>query len=174
MAIACALHGSDAHAVDADRNAVRAARRNAILNDVQLTVRDGDLFAPFADEQFDLITANPPYLPTPPIRFDVDAPHGIVACDGGWDGRVVIDRILQRAPAALRDGGQLLLVQSSLADIDRTLAAMRDAGLAADIAVCDIEPLGPISLKRLTYLRGGGFVGDELSETLAVVRGRAI
>src|SRR5262245_32707253 len=44
--------------------AAAIARRNAARNQVadRVDVREGDLFAPVAGEQFDLITANPPYI----------------------------------------------------------------------------------------------------------------
>ena len=51
-------------AVDVNPAAVRCARLNAILNGVdnRVEVREGDLFAPVAGEQFDVVLFNPPYI----------------------------------------------------------------------------------------------------------------
>ena len=51
-------------AVDVSPAAVRCARLNALLNDLEkrVEVREGDLFAPLARERFDLVLFNPPFL----------------------------------------------------------------------------------------------------------------
>src|SRR3954447_16226096 len=52
--------------VDVSRRAVWNARVNARFNGVRVRARRGDLFAAVAGERFDLIIANPPYVPGPP------------------------------------------------------------------------------------------------------------
>ena len=76
-------------AVDRSARAVLAARLNARLNGLDVEVRSGDLFGALRPgERFDLILANPPYLPAPGVaRPD----H---RWDAGTDGRAVLDRIL--------------------------------------------------------------------------------
>jgi release factor glutamine methyltransferase len=51
-------------AVDLSPAAVRCARLNALLNDLdgRVDVREGDLFAPLGQERFDLVLFNPPFL----------------------------------------------------------------------------------------------------------------
>jgi release factor glutamine methyltransferase len=51
-------------AVDVSPAAVRCARLNALLNDLdrRVDVREGDLFAPLERERFDLVLFNPPFL----------------------------------------------------------------------------------------------------------------
>ena len=63
LAITAALAGAKATAVDISRRAVACAWSNARLNGTRIRARCGDMFAPVAEEQFDLIVANPPYLP---------------------------------------------------------------------------------------------------------------
>lgn len=73
----------------------------------------GDLFEPLGDrERFELITANPPYIPHEEIAgLDRDVrdfePH--LALDGGADGLGILSRIVQRAPDYLVAGGVLAL-----------------------------------------------------------------
>ena len=53
--------------VDVSRRALVTATINARLNGVRVTPRRGDLFAPVAGRQFDLVVSNPPYLPSDDI-----------------------------------------------------------------------------------------------------------
>jgi release factor glutamine methyltransferase len=58
---AAAHQGAQVVAVDINPAAVRAARVNALLNEVEtaVDVREGDLFAAVADERFDVVIFNP-------------------------------------------------------------------------------------------------------------------
>jgi len=67
-----------------------------------------DIFSP---QSFDLVVANPPYIPTGElshlprrVRFEPRS-----ALDGGEDGAVLIRDILTKAPILLRPGGLLAL-----------------------------------------------------------------
>lgn len=111
-------------AVDANPAAVACARANAQANSVAVDVRQGDLFGPVAaaSERFDLVTMNPPYLPTD--REERPGPE-VRAWDGGPGGAVVVDRFLAALGAHLLPRGRGLLVLSTLTDYDL------DARLAA-------------------------------------------
>jgi len=79
---------------------------------VPLRALRGDLTAPVAGEQFDVVVSNPPYVPA---ATDVLPQHGpLRAFDGGRDGRTPLDRVFDEAPAVLAPGGQLLAVHSEL------------------------------------------------------------
>jgi len=102
-----------ATAVDASAAALSLARANAESSTVQdrLSLLEGDLFAPVpAEDRFDLIVANPPYVAesddVPPDVRDHE-PH--LALFGGPDGLDVIRRIIRDAPRFLRKGGALAL-----------------------------------------------------------------
>src|SRR3954454_22814513 len=56
-------HGGHLTTVDVSRRARLTARLNAVLNGVPIDARRGDLFGAVPGEQFDLILANPPYVP---------------------------------------------------------------------------------------------------------------
>jgi release factor glutamine methyltransferase len=164
--IAAALRGHLVDAVDSDKCATINARRNALLNVVQLRVLRGDLFAPVIDRRYDAVLANPPYLPTPPKGV-----RRHVWCDGGPDGRVVIDRICREVSAHLNPGGSLWMVQSSLADIPRSKELLREAGLFVSEVAERIEPFGPVTNERLDYLESVGLVApDDSYERLVVLQ----
>ncbi len=148
--------------VDVSRRALMTAAINARLNGVRVTPRRGDLFAAVAGRQFDLVVSNPPYLPSDaiPNRGAARAWEG-----GGADGRALLERICADVAAHLRPGGTVLLVHSSVNDVSRTLAALEQAGLQADIVHQQTGPLGPLlSAKR----------PDLDEEDIYVVRGRRL
>jgi release factor glutamine methyltransferase len=156
-------------AVDSSRTAVAAVRLSARLNRVPVRVRHGDLFAPVADRTFDVVLANPPYLPTPQGA----SMPGSHAWDGGHDGRAILDRLCREAPARLRPGGDLFVVQSSLADIERTLTMLTRAGLRSCCVAVHRGALGPLAQTRLQHLRAvGALPATDAVETIAVLRAR--
>jgi ribosomal protein L3 glutamine methyltransferase len=114
LAILAAQHFPKAEidAVDISKDALDVAARN--VGDHGLTDRiglhRGDLFAPFGNNRYDLIIANPPYV-------DAEGMAGLprecraepkLAFDGGPDGLDVVRRILEGASAYLTPQGGLL------------------------------------------------------------------
>jgi release factor glutamine methyltransferase len=102
-------------AVDLSPDAAALARENVRRAGVvhNVSVLEGDLFAPLArDAQFELITANPPYIPSAEIAgldTDVRDFEPRLALDGGEDGLVIIRRLLDAAPRYLAPGGMLAM-----------------------------------------------------------------
>src|SRR4051794_1582002 len=142
LAIAGAQAGARAPAVDLSRRATATARLNARLNGVRMRVVRGSLFEPLDGERFDYIVANPPYVPAE----DAELPRRGLrrAWDAGTDGRVLLDRVLDEAPAHLTPGGELLVVQSTVIGEDQTLERLRRGRLAADVVERREGPLGPL------------------------------
>lgn len=114
-------------ASDISAGALDLARGNAArLGANQLCFVRGDLFDPMPqDLRFDLITANPPYIPEaelatlqPDIR-DYE-PH--IALTSGTDGLDLVRKLVPRALAHLASGGWLALeVGADQAQLVRTL-----------------------------------------------------
>ena len=173
-AVAVALAGAGARsvtAVDASRRAVLTVRENARRNGVAVRARRGDLFGPVAGERFDLIVANPPYVPapepSPPRRGRARA------WDAGIDGRVLLDRICAQAAGHLVPGGALLVVHSSVIGEDETLTRLRDGGLDAQVVDRRRGRLGPLLRERRDLLERRGLLDPGAShEELLIVRGR--
>jgi release factor glutamine methyltransferase len=102
-------------AVDLSPDAAIVARENVRRAGVahQLAILEGDLFAPLPrSAQFELITANPPYIPSADIEgLDADVrdfePH--LALDGGSDGLQITRRLVGDASHYLTPGGLLAL-----------------------------------------------------------------
>jgi len=172
VAIAAALAGAGrVTAVDLSRRAVAAARINARLNGTGLRAVRGSLFEPVGAERFDLIVANPPYVPAE----EVEPPRGAArGWDAGPDGRELLDPLLAEAPAHLTVGGAVLVVHSSITGEEATLIALRRAGLEPEVLRRDRSPLGPLhSARAETLVRRGLLEAGQRVEDVLVIRGRA-
>ncbi|WP_179232225.1 HemK2/MTQ2 family protein methyltransferase [Streptomyces sp. CS159] len=169
LALAAALRGGRVTAVDVSWRAVCAARLNAARAGLRIRVRHGNLFTPVRGESFDLVLANPPYVPAPAAGRP---PRGAArAWDAGHDGRMVLDRICLEVPRLLRPGGVLLLVQSALSDPARTEALLREAGLKAAVTRRRRIAFGPVVRGRECWLRQRGLLPRAAyEEELVVVR----
>ncbi|MFC4908138.1 HemK2/MTQ2 family protein methyltransferase [Actinomadura gamaensis] len=156
-------------AVDVSRRAVLAARLNALLYGQSVRVRRGDLLDAVEGELFDVILANPPYVPAPGMPR---VPRGSArAWDAGPDGRDLLDRICAKAPEHLVPGGMLMVVHSALCGVERTLATLRESGLKASVVARRREPFGPVMRARAATLRTQGLIGaEDDDEELVVIR----
>jgi release factor glutamine methyltransferase len=108
-------------AVDINPHAVACTRRNAELNGVtsRVEVKQGDLFTPLKPgDKFELILFNPPYLPV----GEGEGKSWIEkSWAGGKTGRTVIDRFIADTPSWLIEKGRILMVQSTLSNVEETL-----------------------------------------------------
>ena len=169
MAARC--HEGRATTVDLSRAAQLNARLNGILNGVPVRALRGDLFAPVAGARFDLIVANPPYVPAADDRLPARGPER--AWDAGRDGRAVLDRICHEAPTHLRPGGVLLVIHSEICDADTTLDGFAAAGLDADVAERYHGALGRLMAERAEALEARGLLPPgRREEDVLVLRGR--
>ncbi|MER7666855.1 HemK2/MTQ2 family protein methyltransferase [Kitasatospora sp. NPDC096128] len=171
VALVAARSGALVTAVDLSARAVAAAWCNTRLHRGRVRLRRGDLLGPVAGERFDLVTANPPYVPTTSGR----APSrrgAALAWDAGPDGRLLLDRICRTVPRALAVRGVLLVVQSALADVPATLAQLRAAGLSSSVVARRRQPFGPVMTQRAALFERLGLIGPgQRDEELVVVRG---
>lgn len=162
------LGAADVHAVDLSNRAAWAARWNARLHGLPVTVHRGD-FLEHARGRFDVVTANPPYVPAPDT-----APRRrrrARAWDAGEDGRRCLDRVCRAVPRLLTPGGVLLLVQSSVSSPDRTLGMLRAQGLKATVTARRTQPFGPVLRGRARWLEDRGLIDPGATEEeLVVVR----
>jgi release factor glutamine methyltransferase len=122
--LAAARRGCAVVAVDINPSAVRCTRVNALLNNLDLDVRHGDLFAPVADERFDVVLFNPPYYRGEPRD----------SLDHAWRSRDVPERFAAELASHLRPGGRALVVLSSDANPDTFLSCLARNGLRHRVA----------------------------------------
>jgi release factor glutamine methyltransferase len=101
--------------LDLSADAITVARENLVrLGAVNCAFGVSDLFAALEGRgaHFDLITANPPYIPDeeiPGLQIDIRGFEPNLALSGGADGLVVVRRIVDEAPRFLAKGGLLAM-----------------------------------------------------------------
>ncbi|MBI3227918.1 MAG: methyltransferase [Mycolicibacterium cosmeticum] len=170
VALAAAAGGADAvNAFDRSPAAVECARLNALDADADIDVFEGAWTLAISTGPYDLVVCNPPYVPEPPTN-GAHATGLALAVNGGRDGRQVLDPLCAAAPALLRRRGTLLIVQSELADISRTVNTLQANGLRSSVVAQKRVPFGPVLHSRAAWLEETGLlpVGKRI-ETLAVI-----
>lgn len=122
-----ARKGYQATCIDIDPKAVRLARANALLNDLEsrMEVRQGDLFEPVASERFDLICFSPPYFKGPPKED--------VALSRAFWSEGLMPRFAQELPRYLAPGGVALVHLSTDGDSEGFLTPAKAAGLTVTV-----------------------------------------
>jgi release factor glutamine methyltransferase len=173
-AIAASTAGADTVvAFDTSRAAIRAARANARLAGCPIDARLGSWSSALELEPFDLVLCNPPYVPEPANREPVIVGAGgpPTSFNGGPDGRLILDPLCASAPALLRRGGTMLIVQSEFADVASSVDALRDGGLRADVVARRTIAFGPVMTARALWLEASGrLTPGRRTEELAVIK----
>ncbi len=120
-------------ATDVSLDALALARENAGAVGVadRLELRPGDLWGALgADERFDVVVSNPPYVDeadAPALAPEVRDWEPAAALFAGDRGRAVLARIVAGAPAHLRPGG-LLALEVGLRQADGVAAQIEATG----------------------------------------------
>ncbi len=91
-------HADEVVATDVNPRALAVTAFNAALNDVRVDVRDGSLWEPVADQRFDLVTTNPPFVISPATT------ERLVYRDSGLPGDRVVEDIVRGARRRSLDG----------------------------------------------------------------------
>lgn len=112
------------------------------------------------EEQFDVVFANPPF-----------------AKSGMQNRRYFIDSLILDGHKRLREGGDLLFVQSSMADLRKTRTRLKENGYAVDILGSSEGPFRDYYFEDHAFMREMRHVEDGFEirdgiyyETLSVVR----
>lgn len=173
VAIAAAeLGAASVTAFDICPRAVRCSRNNARNAEVDIEVWQGPWTGAFEFAPFDVIVSNPPYVPTPFDGGPIASPAGPEwSWNGGVDGRMVLDPLCESAGRLLCNGGSMLLVQSALANVHRSLDILRTAGLDAEVVAAQWIAFGPVLSERTGWLeRTGRIQRGCRMEQLVVIR----
>jgi len=126
---------------DVNPHACRAARERGI------PVVRGNLTEPFRAGTFDVVLFNPPYLPTPPEETGDD--WMARALSGGESGRAVVTPFLDDVSRVLAPDGVVLLLVSSLTDIDAVRDTASENGLVAAEVTSEKYPFERLVVLRL-------------------------
>jgi predicted RNA methylase len=157
QALHLARHSAEVVATDVNQRALRIARFNLGLNAVStaVDVRAGSFFEPLAEESFDLIVTNPPFVISPATG------ERLVYRDSGLPGDGVVEHIVRHGPDHLNEGGwcQVLanwVVPSGGAWEDRIAAWVPEG---CDAFVVQRELVDPAAYVEL-WLKDAGLHGS--------------
>jgi release factor glutamine methyltransferase len=120
-------------AVDPNPYAIRCAKENSKLNNVEskMAFLQADLFTALNEKvRFDLILFNAPYLPADAQEAETWIGRSWA---GGANGRQVIDRFIFEVQPHLKTSGRVLLMQSSLANVEESICKFGLHQLAARV-----------------------------------------
>jgi release factor glutamine methyltransferase len=110
--------GARVIATDMNPSAVRCTRINALLNNIDLDVRHGDLFGPVRDDRFDVVLFNPPYYRGVPRN----------ALDNAWRSPDIAERYAAELADHLTPAGHALLILSSDGEANAFLRSLAQHG----------------------------------------------
>jgi release factor glutamine methyltransferase len=177
LALTAALAGTgEVTAIDISRRAVLSTRLNAWHRGLPVKARRASFVDAAVDAavdstwpgRFDLVLANPPYVPSAARTGPTGRRR---SWDAGSDGRALLDPLCTIAPRLLTPGGRLLLVQSSVSGVDTTLELLGWGGLCAEVVTRRRIPFGPVMKARAAFLEAAGLIdARQRHEDLVVIR----
>ena len=160
QALHLAAHAGEVVATDVNSRALWMTRLNAVLNEVEVDVRDGSFFEPVAGERFDLISTNPPFVISPATG------ERLVYRDSGLPGDRVVEHLVRDGPDHLADGGWLqVLANWSIVEgqsWDERLGSWLRPD--CDALVVQRETLDPASYVELWLKDSGHHGGPEYAQ----------
>ena len=145
IAISLAVKGGfeSVTATDLSKEALKVAERNARTHQVPIRFFQGDLFSalPQSEEKtFDVITSNPPYIPTAVIATlepEVREHEPMMALDGTEDGLKFYRQIAKKAGSWLKPGGSIYL-EIGYDQGEAVIGLLEDAGFTNVRVVKDL------------------------------------
>lgn len=145
IAISLAVKGGfeSVTATDLSEEALKVAERNARTHQVPIRFFQGDLFSALPQSEvktFDIITSNPPYIPTAVIATlepEVREHEPMMALDGTEDGLKFYRQIAKEAGSWLKPGGSIYL-EIGYDQGEAVIGLLEDAGFTNVRVVKDL------------------------------------
>ena len=124
-------------ATDVSLAALHIAQQNARTLNVSVGFIACDLGAAFADDSFDLVVSNPPYVAGrdhASLQPEVRDHEPALALFGGDDGLAIYRRLIPEAARVLRPGGWLMMELGDAAAVNAICAAWESVEILNDLA----------------------------------------
>ncbi|MHC9542223.1 MAG: methyltransferase [Vulcanimicrobiota bacterium] len=174
QAILAARHSEEVIGVDINPRAINFSEFNRIFNEV-VNVRflRGDLFAPVEGEHFDLIVANPPFVPRPANK------KKLFFRDGGYSGEAILDQILMNAPRFLTERGRCqifteVLLRKNRSYIEKLSGALGEKPFDILVLAGNHVPSEMYAIGHLKYTREYDNFTSELVEWIRCLHDNGI
>jgi release factor glutamine methyltransferase len=155
VALAYKLQNAQFTAIDLSDAALAVARENAERNSVAGRVRflRGDLLVPVAEERFDLVVSNPPYVPAidrDSLAVEVRDYEPALALFAGDDGLEVYRRLIPTAHAALAPGGFVAL-EIGFGQSEAVETLLADTGFTHIECTCDLQGIPRVAIAQRAH-----------------------
>jgi release factor glutamine methyltransferase len=156
VALAHKLPKARITAVDISGAALDVARGNAERNEVarRIEFKESDLLAAVADEPFEMVVSNPPYVPTADrdsLAVEVREHEPALALFAGEDGLDVYRRLIPAAFAVLEPGG-FLVMEIGYGQSQAVAALMSESGFEQIEFVPDLQGIPRVASGRRRLL----------------------
>ena len=157
-------------ATDISSRALAFARANARLNRVSgIDFRQGDLYVPVRDDQFDLIAANPPFVISPPAKEKRYAYR-----ESSFPGDQLAEHVIVGSAQHLRPGGEIVALanweypwgEDGLTRVKKWVeAAAASVGEDIDGWIVERDRVDPAQYAEVWARDAGLHPGEEASDT---------
>jgi len=152
VTLAAKLPAAQMTATEISAPALAVARENAERNGVGRTIHflEGDLLAPVAGEQFDIVVSNPPYVPEgdrETLSVEVRDYEPAQALFAGEDGLAIYRRLIPAALVALVPGGFLVL-EIGYGQREPIRALLADSGFTEFEFTADLQGIARLASAR--------------------------
>lgn len=146
-------------ATDTNRRALDFAHFNALLNQVDLELRQGSLFEPVEQLEFDLVVANPPFVITSPAGQSADTQR-LEFRDGGFEGDSLMEQVVRQVPQYLSEGAVAQIIGNWLiaGDWDARVRQWIPSGM--DAWVCQRQVLSAEKYVQMWLTDAGAHFSD--------------
>ncbi len=121
LAILSAKKGAKVFATDVLHEAVELTKKNAIKNEVEIDVRQGNLGEPFNDKKFDVIIANVPQEILSPKLLEKYDTQIIKGMHGGAGGNEILMSVLGSTQKIMHENTRLYIVVYSMSNARESL-----------------------------------------------------
>ena len=143
-------HAGEGYGYDVSKLALGVAKENAKLNDVSAIFEHSNLFENVAEQEFDMIVSNPPYIPTGDIAGlmpEVADYEPVSALDGHEDGLYFYREIIGTCQDYLKEDG-MVLFEIGCDQGDAVSHMLREAGFTDVEVIQDLAHLDRVVVGR--------------------------
>jgi release factor glutamine methyltransferase len=153
IALACKLPAAQITATDLSASALNVARENAERNRVTNRIRflEGDLLTPVADEQFEFVVSNPPYVAESDqgsLAVEVREHEPSTALFAGAHGLDIYKRLIPCARASIVASGFLAL-EIGYGQAAAVSSLLKNSGFAQIEFIADLQGIDRVVVARL-------------------------
>jgi release factor glutamine methyltransferase len=131
ISIILSKFAKEINCVDINQDAIELTKQNVKNNNIKnIKIKYSNLFSNIKNK-YDIIIFNTPYLPQNNEETIESALN--YAWDGGLSGRDIIDKFLKDAPNYLTTNGEIIELESSLSNYEKSITFLKEQNFEVNI-----------------------------------------